>query len=971
MNESIEPLYTPERWQRMRELLAELDELTPAQQEALLQRVADDDAALADAVRALMSSLHTSPAATFGAIERTLVDDAAPANIGPFRLLQPLGEGGMGVVYLAERSGADFTQRVALKLLHRDAARGHGLAARERRILAALAHPNITAFVDAGTSDGRAWLAMEYVDGAPLLDWCEQHALDVRERVRLFDQVCAAVTHAHTQLVVHRDLKPSNVLVAKGGAAKLLDFGIAQVLDAADERTPATRVFTPEYAAPEQLRGERATTATDIYALGLLLFELVSGRRLPADGRERSWTTQELARAAGKTGEAHDTPVNTGDRVLRGDLGRIVAHAIEPEPARRYASVALLREDLARWLDHRPLTLARPGIAYVVSRFVRRHRLGVAAAAVAFAALLATTGIAVWQSRERGLAAERALEQAHRATAMQDFLRDVIAQANPNQNGGDPITPLQLIAKGEALLPRFDNQPALQADMLTQLGQLYIANSDYDRAGVLLDRALKLGESADIPDDVRARVLGGVGEMSIGRSKYQDAVDTTRKGLALLHKDPHADPAAIASMHMHIAQAMDGLGDRKASEAFLRDSLAEDRAALGDKNASVAEEWVLLGWTLGQLERFDEADRAFASGVAAYKSLYGDDGFDVGHAYNEWSLVQSKANRIDDAEKSAREAVRIYEKTVGPTHRKTLSERHALLALMERRGHVVDALPEREKLTALAATPGLTTPRQLAYYYQWLGYDYAQVSRYDDAEAALRKSLVLAAQGGGAYDRLGDNVARRELGVIRVVSGRYADAEAVLRDALAQALAPQPPDMSTARAIKGSLGDLLRLAHRNDEALGLLREATDFPATLSPAHSWRPILLAQRSEAELEAGDIAAAQASAAQSLDYAKKAYPADDFRNAYALYASARIALAQQRGGDAEAPLREALRLRSPPFPADHPSVLEVEVALAQSLAMQHKDAEARALREHIGPLLAAPLPYNADLRARLGAH
>lgn len=424
-------------------------------------------------------------------------------------------------------------------------------------------------------------------------------------------------------------------------------------------------------------------------------------------------------------------------------------------------------------------------------------------------------------------------------------------------------------------------------------------------------------------------------------------------------------------MNMHIAQAMDGLGDTKATEAFLRTSLAKDGAALGDANASVAEQWVLLGWTLGVQTRYDDADHAFARGVAAYKALYGDDGFDVGHAYNEWSLMQARANRIDAAEKSAREAARIYAKTIAPTHRKALSSQNSLLVLMERRGRIVDALPQREKLTALAATPGATTPRQLAYYYAWLGHDYSHLGRYDDAEAALRKSLDLAArEAGGANDRAGDNTARRELGVLRVVTGRYDDAERALRDALAQALASQPPDESTARAIKGSLGDLLRLEGRRDEALQLLREATVFPESLSATNAWRPILLAQRCEAELDVGDVGGASATCAQALDHAGKAYPADDFRSAFARYAAARVALAQGRNADAETLSRTALRLRSPPHPDTHPRVLEAEVALQQALAAQGRHDEARRLRGSIEPRLAGANPYFAELRRRLAA-
>jgi serine/threonine-protein kinase len=972
-----EPLFSPERWRALRELLARLDALAPDACALELERVGNEDPELVAAAKTLLAQSPTGSEPLQQSLDRLLDVPAQgmPVEVGPFRLLQPLGEGGMGVVYLAERSGADFTQRVALKLIDRAASRTPRLAARERRILAALAHPNITAFVDAGTADGRAWLAMEYVDGEPLLAWCEHHDLTIRERVRLFDQVCAAVAHAHAQLVVHRDLKPSNILVSKDGAAKLLDFGIAQVLDPSDEQTPATRVFTPEYAAPEQLRGERVTTATDVHALGLLLYELVSGCRLPTLALDRTteWTTAELARHASTRSQQRTA---TGEepkiaaRALRGDLGRIIAHAVEPSPTNRYGSVAMLREDLARWLDHRPLTLARPGIAYAVGRFVRRHRLAVAAATIAILALIGITAIAVWQARERTLEAERALAQARRATAMQGFLSDVLNQADPNQNGGQPITPLQLIGKGEALVSRFDDQPALQADVLTQLGQLYIGNSDYERAKALLDRALALSERPDMPDDVRARVLRGVAEISIGNAKYDEGLAYAQRSLALQEADPHADAHAIAATHMHIAQALDGKGDSAQTEKFLRASLAQDRAAIGDDDKSVAEQWILLGWTLGLMTRFDDAQEAFDHGIAAYKKLLGDDGFDVGHAYSEMSLVQSKANRFDEAEKSSREALRIYRAAVGPTHRKTLSAEHGLLALMERRGHIVEALPQREALAVRAAGPGLSTPRQMAYHYQWLGYDYAQVGRYDEAESALRKSLALGSEGGSAYDRTSDNTARRELGLLRVVTGRYDEAESVLREALALALSQQPPDNTTARAIKGSLGDVLRLRGRNDEALSLLREATDYPPTTSPTAMWRPILVAQRSEAELDAGDAAAALASAQQALDFTARTFPADDFRNGFALYALARAQLAAARAADAEPLLRKALKLRQPPFPATHPRVLEIQVALVQALDAQGKHDEARALRGEIAPQLTAALPYNQTLRARLDA-
>jgi serine/threonine-protein kinase len=973
-------LFSAERWGVVRALIDDLSDLPSEQQVLELARIAETDAALAATLRGLLAG-SDDDRLTQSVFEPLLpaADEAMPATIGPFRLQKWIGAGGMGVVYLAERSGADFTQRVALKLLDGDAARVSRLAARERRILAALTHPNITAFVDAGSENGRAWLAMEYVDGQPLRDYCERHGFEVRERVRLFDQVCAAIAHAHAQLVVHRDLKPSNVLVTADGVVKLLDFGIALVLDPADEHTPATRVFTPEYAAPEQLRGERATTATDVYGLGLMLFELICGKRLPAFERGTGgaeWTTAELARQA-------TTPLPDADatsagrepktlsRLLRGDLGRIIAHALAPDPAQRYASVALLREDLARWLDHRPLTIGRPALTYVAARFVRRHRIGVVAATLGLAAIIGLSVAAFWQAHEKTIEATLARAQAARAEAIQKFLGDIIDQANPDRNGGKPITAHDLIEKGEQQIGTFDGQPALQADVLTALGKSYVGVSDYARAQVLLDRAQGLLAKPGIPDDVRARVLAGVAEFEVGNAKFEDALAHARQAAALLEVDPHANPAEIASVHMHIAQALDGLGDAAKTEAFLRASLARDRAAIGDNHKAVAEQWVLLGWTLGVLGRYDEGEQAFRNGIAGYRSVYGDGSYDEGHALNDLGVMLQHKNDLAGAEQAGREAVRIRLATVGPDHRATLSAQHNLLATMELRGHFDEALPEREKLIAHFTRPGLSTPRQLSDVYQVIGVDYAELGRFEDSEAALRRAIALVEQVQGPRNPAGQP-AHRELGITLMLAGRYDVAEQTLRETLAIALEHEPVSSLKVKTLQALIGNVLRLQHRFPEALELLKDATTFASPLKDNDAWRPITLARLSEAQLDAGDAAAAEATANSALDYSRKAFTPDHYKNGFALFALARAELALGRAADAEPLLREALKVRSPPHPATHPNVLEVEVTLAQALAAQHKAVEARALKSTLEPSLqASSSPYAADLRARLPAN
>jgi serine/threonine-protein kinase len=967
-------LFPPARWRAIREAVARIELLPEADRDGALAALAAADADLAAGVRMLLDP-GAERDELRDAVERMMPEaqEPMPAAVGPFRPVRRIGAGGMGVVYLAERGGTDFTQRVALKLLDGgDGWRMARMAARERRILSGLAHPNITAFVDAGIDGGRAWLAMEFVDGVTLLGWCAQRQLDVRERVRLFDQVCAAVAHAHAQLVVHRDLKPSNVLVSSDGTVKLLDFGIALALDPGEDQTPATRVFTPEYAAPEQLRGERVTTATDIHALGLVLFELVSGKRLPTLDRaaDAGWTTQELSRQAAGTTPTTTATTDPMRRLLRGDLGRIIAHALAPDPARRYASVAVLRDDLARWIEYRPLGLTRPGFGYPVSRFVRRHRAAVAVSFVACAALLGTTAFALWQAHARSMETTRAQAQTQYARAMREFMTAVIDAASPNVNQGHPITPLLLIEKSEQQLDRFEDEPNQQADVMATLAKRYIDYGARDRAARLLERARKLLPSPDVSDEVRAHVHASFATLEVAEAKFEAAAADATGSVALLESLPNLDHKVLADYHMIIAQALDGLDDPARSEAFLRDSVRQDEAALGDSLLAVTEQWALLGWALGQQGRFDEAQQAYAHALAGNRKREGDDGFQVGHVYHEMSLVYAKANDLAQAEQAGREALRIYRAVLGPDHDRTLNQENSLLELVERQGRIAEALQQREPLIARASKPGVSTPRRLAGYLQVIGHDYALVGRLDEAERALRQSLALGEQAQGKR-ALPDQDARRDLGFVLTLRGRYDDAEKVLRETLAiegEKRAASAVD-TPRRLAEMLLGDLLRRRHRLDDALATLHRAASFPASVADTDTARPLVLARLSEAELDAGDVAAATADARSASEAARKAFLPIDIRNGYVLYALGRAQLAAGKAADAKATFDSSLAVRVPPQTDADPEVLEVKVALAAALAAEGRREQAQALAATVTPLLAASAsPYAADLRQRL---
>lgn len=667
MTGAREPLYSAEQWRKLRGSLEHLDSLAVDAREAELERIASVDAQLACA----LNTFAAARPSTLPPLARADATDCPmPAQIGPFHLLREIGAGGMGVVYLAERRGMDFVQRVALKLLDVGASRMSRLAARERTVLAELTHQNITAFVDAGIENGHAWLAMEYVDGEPLLEFCERCKLDTPARVQLFDQVCAAVAHAHAQLVVHRDLKPSNVLVNRDGIVKLLDFGIALALRPGDAQTPATQVFTPEYAAPEQLRGERATTATDVYALGLMLYELVSGQRLPAAARSGDWPTAEFARFVGTRKEGdrdQSAEAKTSRRLLRGDLGRIIAHALALEPAQRYPSVASFREDLQRWLDHRPLGIGRPGLAYIVARTMRRHRAAVAVAALALVALIATTALALWQAHEARQQAVEAHLMAARADHARSFLNALFINADPYAAKHDGSVVDFLRDAGKRIDTEFADEPDMAIALRSTVAGALLRLDQPEAARKLLQHNLEQSAQlygADSPKT--AEDLAMMARASEDRGDIDTARGQFERAYALLKDagESHAQ-ARIAVMTGLSSMALRH-DDYARAQHWTELVLRERQAREGPSSPDIVMDLMNLASIAGYQEHFSEglalAQRAHVMlehllGKGHPRSIYVD---------NALGIAQIEMGQCTDAVATLSAAVSVARKNLPP-----------------------------------------------------------------------------------------------------------------------------------------------------------------------------------------------------------------------------------------------------------------------------------------------------------------
>lgn len=422
---------TPERWHRMASLFEEALERRGSERESFLDCECAGDAELrGEIVELLACSPHAATSLRNAVVSEAegLASVAAAAHVGrrvgPFRLLALIGEGGMGAVYLAERDDAEFQHRVAIKIL-RQSMGSPELIARfrdERQILAALEHPNIVRLLEGGrTEDGLPYLAMEHIEGAPITQYAIDHALPVVAVLALIRRVCAAMQYAHQNLVVHRDIKPSNILVDKAGVPKVLDFGIAKLLapiarfKPLAETRPDSTMFTPEYASPEQVRGEPVSTATDVYSLGAVLYELVTGQPPHCAIGDAVASPRWTWEAEPRRPSAAARPERR--RELVGDLDNIILKAIDKDPARRYASMDALSEDLERFLAGRPVTARTATFGYRARKFVRRNQGGVIAIALVMATLLGATVESLRQVRRADMQALRAEQQAARATA--------------------------------------------------------------------------------------------------------------------------------------------------------------------------------------------------------------------------------------------------------------------------------------------------------------------------------------------------------------------------------------------------------------------------------------------------------------------------------------------------------------------------------------------------------------------------
>ncbi|MEM1094826.1 MAG: serine/threonine-protein kinase [Bacteroidota bacterium] len=759
---------TNDQWARLATLVPDALDLMPEERRPFLQRecrlsTGELDAELLRQAEALIaSSIEATEAGAFrspvGGLAGQLAADegitrhAPPETVGPWRVTGVLGEGGQGVVYRAIRADGAFERSVALKLIRPGV--GDKLVARlaeERRVLARLEHEGVARLYDGGiTNDGRPYLAMELVDGHTITDFATSTQLSTRERVAMLVSVCQAVAYAHQRLIIHRDLKPSNVLVTQDGQPKLLDFGVAKLLDEAHDPTLTVPGWmTPAYAAPEQVRQGEITTATDVYALGVLAYELLAGRRpYTTTGLSPAETERIVCEVAPPLASATAAEAVPGRAAtLRGDLDVILAKALAKDPDRRYASAEALGADLQRHLDELPVEARPATAAYRVSRFVRRHRAATTAAVIAVVAIVTGAGAALWQAAEATQQRIRAEQEALTAETTASFLANLFQGAEPATALGDTLTAFDLLERGVA---RADSElaetPLIHGRVLYAVGRAYYHLADYIGADSTLARAIA------ILDPLRDEAT----------QAYAAAL--TMHGSTLSYRADWARATPI------LERAVDAL------------------AAAGDTTSlDYLKALMQTGTSLSRERRLEDATIYLEQAVRVARSIFaatGDDDTSIPATFNAYGYLLQQLDRLDEAEVMYREALAMVDASVGERHPDWVTGTSNLANFLNQSGRHAEAETAARRALALAPEVYGEQHPGTAFVQLNLGESLRGQARYAEAEALYRDALALGRPS------LGENhpaitVALTGLGESLRQTARTEEALPVLRQAMA------------------------------------------------------------------------------------------------------------------------------------------------------------------------------------------
>ncbi|TVQ04108.1 MAG: serine/threonine protein kinase [Balneolaceae bacterium] len=761
-------------------------------------------------------------------------------KIGPYDIKKHIGSGGMGEVFLAGRTDGEFHQNVALKLIRTGI--GHGeqarLFLRERRILSSLNHPNIARLLDGGVAeDGRPYYVMEYVDGLPITEYCRQHQCTLKERLTLFIQVCRAVQYAHANFIVHRDIKPDNLLVNRQGVVKVLDFGIAKLLDAdhlGDHTLLQTgKVYRPlslSYCAPEQLTLEPITAATDVYALGLLLYELLAGKR--AYDLKGKTLREAEAIIRQKMPEKPSTLSTEWQQRLEGDLDAICMKALNKYPAERYITVEEMHNDLIRYQSGQPLLARRATRIYRIRKFIERHKTGTILFAFFMVLITLFISVLVHQQqltqRERDLAMQSALQaelEAAKAGEVSEFLTSLFRAADPVEAMGDETTAMDLLEKGVEELQTKD-ETLVTAELAHVLGNVYFSLGRYQQAKQLLEKALAIRlEQKDISIEI-AKSLSDLGLVLSELDKLENALEAYQQALEIVAESGTTDTEETAVLYHNMSSALNKMSRFDESEQAVRDAIRVRQNIHGNHSIEVASSMHALGVLLYNRSRYADALHVFEEaltirtellgeehphtlftlgGVAGTKNalgyfeaaeesykrildirrrVLGEQHPDVGTTLYQIGITHWQRNQVQEAEEWWMKAYELRRQSLGPNHSSVANTLNALAAAARNQNNLEKSIELLTEAERIYRTVHGDEHRQVALIIHNVAKTHADLENYADSERMYREALEMRIRlMGEEHDEVSSTL--REMADLFMLMERWEDAEMYAKRALA------------------------------------------------------------------------------------------------------------------------------------------------------------------------------------------
>jgi eukaryotic-like serine/threonine-protein kinase len=820
-----------ERWERIQSVFHDVADRPESDRAELLKTACGGD----DGLMADVAALLEEDASSASLLDRDLTQIAhqvldAPLKslpseeFGPYRLKGILGEGGMGVVYLAERE--DLGSLVAIKIL-RDAWLSPARLARfesEQRTLANLNHPSIARLYDADClANGTPWFVMEFVEGAPLTDYCRTRECSIEERLLLFRSVCEAVQYAHSQAIIHRDLKPSNILVRMDGTVKLLDFGIAKQLESLDEAADPTRtalrLMTPAYAAPEQLEGGRVGTASDVYSLGVILYELLAGR-LPFDLSKRTPAEAELAIVRSEAEKpsavaAKHPGIPRAGKAAWSDLDVLCLTAMHKDPERRYRSVEALIRDIDHYLKAEPLESQPDTLPYRIGKFVRRNRKAVAAAAIVFTVFAAQAAVfTIRLARARNAA----LAETARTQRIQRFMLNLFGGGHQEAGPSENLRVVALLDRGVQEARTLNQDPRVQAELYETLGGIYEKLGKFDQADSLLQSAFDKQRSISGPKSVEAaESLVALGSLRADEGNYKEAERLIREALAIeraqlprnapalakatgalgqaleaagLHDQaikaldeavqvqstPDGEQPELARSLTALAEAHFFLGRYAAAESLNQRALTIDRQSYGERHPLVAGDLIDLGNIQHQLGHYSEAERYFRQALDITETWYGKDNPET--ASDMITLAQTLAfqSHYDEAELLLRQAVAVQENVYGKVNSHVAFALNALGIVAIKRGDLKGAESDFSRVIDIYRSVYGDKEQHVALAIANLAGVYLERKEYAHAELLYRDAVRRFTEALSPGD-INTGIARVKLGRTLLRERRYREAE--------------------------------------------------------------------------------------------------------------------------------------------------------------------------------------------------